>query len=80
MNPCPQRMSFPSESHRKGWKDDIQKEEIVKTPNVFKGGGDFGVRRGSGQGLFFGNEVLSTFSRTIRFGKKGVDITLRIEK
>ncbi len=57
-----------------------KKKRVVKTTNVFKGGGDFEVRKGSGQGLFFGNEVLSTFSRTIRFGRKGVDITLRIEK
>ena len=72
MKPCPRRMSFPSEFHRKGWKDDIQKEEVVKTPNVFKGGGDFEVRRGSGQGLFLGNEVLSTFPGQLGLGGNGL--------
>jgi len=49
-----------------------KKKRTFKTVNVFKAGGDFKVRRGSGQGMFFGGEVLSTFSRTIRFGRKRV--------
>lgn len=47
-----------------------KKKRAIKAANVLEGGGNLEEQRVSGQCLFFGDEVLSTFSRTIRFGRK----------
>lgn len=47
-----------------------KKKRAIKAANVLEGGGNLEEQRVSGQCLFFSDEVLSTFSRTIRFGRK----------
>ena len=63
--------SFSSTSHKKRRRNVAKKKRTFKTVNVFKAGGNFKVRTGSGQVCSFGMRSFRLFPGQSDSGGKG---------